>query len=828
MRPELTTRASFWTLLLAVLASPNMAAAQLDFSYTEAAPELNIVAHQDDDLLFISPMLAATIEAGLPVRTVYLTAGNAQWNCPAYAADREEGIKEAYAQMAGVPVSNWSAVPATYATKQVVQYTLAGTDVSLIFMRLKNDVGPFLPTDDNSVHDALGNLNTLAHGGDLGLLWHSGDSGVTSISTFSMSAGGVSLGTVTYQRQDIIDALAAMMDGFAIDAGVGSSGLIHVNLLDPSELATFDSPDHVHSAMFGLAALQKYQGRATTRLHETYMTTMREGNLHATEANYRTNVFLTYGTHDPRIANPNCDMTDGTVPYGCPSTYSDGRDLDCDPYDGFYSLMEDVVIAMGAVQASEGRLSAPGGLCIVADADSNGQPIRVRACNATGATRWKLADDRTVRSPGNHCLRANPVDGASLSLGSCSGEEAHFVLFDVGQLRGPGGYCVETSGGTGSVLRLGECDSDAIATQNGFGLQFGEPDKASSGSNFSLSQVSASMSQYPTVALTDVGGDGVADVCARRSGGVYCAMGSGTTFASGSYVFQADFDNWSGWGGDEYGSTVQFADIDGQHGADLCGRGVAGVRCAKALASGGFESSTSLVTNGYDFSDYAGYGTSESYYRTVAFADVTGDGQVELCARNAWGVECAEKDASGKFTVLRQWTTEFSDALGWSPGDHGATIMFGDVNGDGRDDVCGRGELGIRCALSDGDSFELESLWGLGDFSDAMGWTAGEDLWGSLRLVDVDGNGTADVCARGISGLRCHLSWGGGFGQNVVRVSAPGYANAAGWDAPEFGATLSFDHTSSDGAQRVCARGPQPGTGSFWSGPDIVLMCADR
>ena len=39
--------------------------------------DLNIVAHEDDDLLFTNPDELTSIRAGFPVRTVFITAGDA-------------------------------------------------------------------------------------------------------------------------------------------------------------------------------------------------------------------------------------------------------------------------------------------------------------------------------------------------------------------------------------------------------------------------------------------------------------------------------------------------------------------------------------------------------------------------------------------------------------------------------------------------------------------------------------------------------------------------------------------------------------------------------
>lgn len=53
---------------------------------------MNIVAHQDDDLLFMSPALLNNIQAKHCIRTVYLTAGDAGSD-PAYWLNREERSK---------------------------------------------------------------------------------------------------------------------------------------------------------------------------------------------------------------------------------------------------------------------------------------------------------------------------------------------------------------------------------------------------------------------------------------------------------------------------------------------------------------------------------------------------------------------------------------------------------------------------------------------------------------------------------------------------------------------------------------------------------------
>lgn len=61
---------------------------------------LNIVAHQDDDLLFMNPTIAHAIAAGSCVRTVYLTAGDAGQD-ERYWIGRERATREAYTSLMG-------------------------------------------------------------------------------------------------------------------------------------------------------------------------------------------------------------------------------------------------------------------------------------------------------------------------------------------------------------------------------------------------------------------------------------------------------------------------------------------------------------------------------------------------------------------------------------------------------------------------------------------------------------------------------------------------------------------------------------------------------
>lgn len=99
---------------------------------------MNIVAHEDDDLLFMNPDLMNNIKVGNCVRTVFLTAGDAGSGNKFYWLGREQGAKAAYDEMMGSDKEAWVDQTLKLGDGQFVTVSTpqGKPQVSLIFVRL--------------------------------------------------------------------------------------------------------------------------------------------------------------------------------------------------------------------------------------------------------------------------------------------------------------------------------------------------------------------------------------------------------------------------------------------------------------------------------------------------------------------------------------------------------------------------------------------------------------------------------------------------------------------------------------------------------------------
>jgi hypothetical protein len=287
----------------------------------------------------------------------------------------------------------------------------------------------------------------------------------------------------------------------------------------------------------------------------------------------------------------------------------------------------------------------------------------------------------------------------------------------------------------------------------------------------------------------------------------------------GSAIVGPGLADDNGWSDVTNHRTIAFGDVTGDGRADLCARANAGIRCWASTGDG--FATESIV--GPALSDDDGWNALDRY-GTLRLADVDGDYKADLCARAADGFRCWPATVDG-FGEAWPPVTALSDEEGFVDESRWSTIRMGDVDGDGLADVCARGLDGLSCYRSTGTGFEMTPIEGP-RWSDDNGWSQASNYL-TLRLDDVDGDGRADVCARANGGFRCHLSEGGGFGP---AIALDAMTNDSGWSAYQYYSTIRLADIDGDGDRDVCARAARgivcwPFLGDTWGelidGPEL-------
>jgi MYXO-CTERM domain-containing protein len=296
---------------------------------------------------------------------------------------------------------------------------------------------------------------------------------------------------------------------------------------------------------------------------------------------------------------------------------------------------------------------------------------------------------------------------------------------------------------------------------------------------------------FSTLRMGDLDGDGKADLCARAAAGIDCWLGDGTGFPT--HITGPIWSDTNGWDARRFFATLRLADIDGDGTAEVCARSASDFRCHKLEGNAFGE-----PIIGPALSDDSGWGI-DKYFSTIRMADVNGDGKDDICARHSQGFSCWKSDGAGFGSELVG--PALSDANGWGEPRYYATIRMADVDGDGDADLCARHSQGFSCWKSDGESLGTEIVGPT--LSDASGWGAAK-YWSTIRMGDVDGDGSADVCARAAAGFHCWLSDGAGF---PTEIAMDELSDAKGWDDPIYYTTLRLADMTGDGKADICARG---------------------
>ena len=222
---------------------------------------VTVVAHLDDDLLFVDPAISERLDAGWCITTVHLIGG-ANGADFAYVLTRERASRLAYARMAGVP-DEWIESNLTLAGKLVHQMVLkAKPQVRLLELRLPGGAvrGGRVP---------------------LGLLWEQH----ATLSTYPMNADGSV--RMKYDR----DSLAATLKVILAPA-------TQIYTLNPDTVPFIEHPDHIYAARITRHVAQTLGTSVPIVYHVTYPTGGWPANLPSAEVQRKRDIVASYFSID--------------------------------------------------------------------------------------------------------------------------------------------------------------------------------------------------------------------------------------------------------------------------------------------------------------------------------------------------------------------------------------------------------------------------------------------------------------------------------------------------------------------------------------------------
>lgn len=235
---------------------------------TCAPGAVNIVAHPDDDLFFVNPLILQDVRAGRCSTTIYVTSGDAG-RAASYYQQREQGVRAAYAKMAGV-ADRWTTTLALVGTKIVTRTTLtAKPAVQLYFMNLPDGF-------------ADGSGSALAGNASLEKLY---TGQVPSMRTFGLLRQ-------TFTRSNVIDTLGGLM--------TATPAATVVRTLDfGGAFGDGDHSDHHAVGRFVNDAHTKYLPRTPISGFLGYTTTRLPANVAGADLQAKSEALFAYAPFDP-------------------------------------------------------------------------------------------------------------------------------------------------------------------------------------------------------------------------------------------------------------------------------------------------------------------------------------------------------------------------------------------------------------------------------------------------------------------------------------------------------------------------------------------------
>jgi len=666
------------------------------------APDLIIVAHQDDDLIFMQPDLLEAVQRGDGVTSVYVTAGSNTAGT-AQADPRYQGLMNAYGSAAGSQAWRCGWIDIDGHTAEHCR--LDEKRISLVFLGYP-DGGKVGEYEASLLH-----------------LW---EGTVTTVET-------VAHRKAYYDRAGLIDVVADIVREtqprivrtleVAATHGrdhsdhmlVGALAMLAIaransqaDVLAYRAYSAADEPPNKSEAIFDLtyAMLGYYEacaggcgtcGEPCTDIGEVHVTWLRRryaiGFRHASGK-------LRAGTQclTPQLTFAPCEsaLSWQLDAYG-ELRAADGGCLEVSDFGELamtaclggrnrrFFFDDEGHLWSGTPPRAEANLDYAHLWCLAPTETG----VRVQMCGQDRAPTWELVP-RTIETARADMLIT--ATGREVRIGDLTGDGwGDLCAIEGGLVCAPG----DGAGGFTAAARI---DSDV-----------------------------APLAIDPrSLTLGDVDGDGRADACGRDAEGVLCALAANNFAAE---RFSPSFNEALAAASTSASLTAVDANADGV--ADICGIEQTGVVCAprglslQPIVRSQWPSPTDVLWP----------------------ADLDGDHQADWCTATDTGPACAVEAQRELSTDGAPWAYSQAGIVEVAPATT-ATVALADVDGDGRADLCSLHEDRILCARSQGRAFGPR-----GTFAILPNQSVASALW----LGDLDGDGRADACADTGATITCAI-----------------------------------------------------------------------
>ncbi len=235
---------------------------------------LQFTAHPDDDLLFMNPDVQRDIEAGRCVRTVYLTTGDAARE-ESYWRLREDGIRAAYATMAGVEDAWTESVTTVHGHPLTTQTLDAAPGVSVVFMHLPDG-------------NRRGTGNSIHRHQSLRRLWLGEIPRIDAVD-----------GSTSYDADELRTTLTSLIDSFDPVTVRAQDWTIPFH--------TGDNADHTAAALFVRDAAHDAGTTGELVGYAGYPSWTEGANVGGRDLGLKADAIIAYAHHDPKFcASPRC------------------------------------------------------------------------------------------------------------------------------------------------------------------------------------------------------------------------------------------------------------------------------------------------------------------------------------------------------------------------------------------------------------------------------------------------------------------------------------------------------------------------------------------